>query len=321
VKAELERIEIPGEHEARDRAWSVLEPAFAERLPVERPRHRWRPAVAVAVVAAALAAIITSPGRAVLDGLREVVGVERAQPALFSLPADGRLLVTSDAGVWVVQRDGSKRLLGPYREASWSPFGRYVVATRENELAALEPDGDVRWTLARHGVRSARWAGTETDTRIAYVDSTGLRVVAGDGTGDRLLVPGYRGHLAWRPGSGFVLAYADRPGRVTLYDVAAGRFVVRSAPGRVEVGGHVGALRRRGAASELVSGGKVVFRTPGRLGEVTSSPDGRWLLAGWPAADQWVFVKTDGSGLRAVAHVSEQFRSRAFPRVEGWCCS
>ncbi len=125
------------------------------------------------------------PGRAVLDEIREAVGVERAQPALFSLPAPGRLLVASDAGVWVVQQDGSKRLLGAYREASWSPFGRFVVAARENELAALEPDGSVRWTLARPGVRFPRWAGTETDTRIAYVDRTGIRVVAGDGTDDQ----------------------------------------------------------------------------------------------------------------------------------------
>jgi hypothetical protein len=321
VKRELESIEIPGEHEARERSWSVVETAFHEREPVERRRRTVRPVLVVAVVVALLAAVLSPPGRAVLDEIRETVGIERAQPALFSLPAAGRLLVASDAGVWVVHQDGSKRLLGPYREASWSPFGRFVVAAHENELAALEPGGEVRWTLARPGVRSPRWKGTETDTRIAYVDDTGLRVVAGDGTDDRLLVAGYRGPLAWRPGSGFVLAYTDRAGRVTLYDVAAGRVVARSAPGRVETGTPWGVIRRRGAASELVSGGRVVLRTPGRLSGVASSPDGRWLMVGWPAADQWVFVKTDGSGLRAVANVSEQFRSRSFPRVEGWCCA
>jgi len=321
VKRELESIEIPGEHEARERSWSVVETAFHEREPVERRRRTVRPVLVVAVVVALLAAVLSPPGRAVLDEIRETVGIERAQPALFSLPARGRLLVASDAGVWVVHQDGSKRLLGPYREASWSPFGRFVVVARENELAALEPGGEVRWTLARPGVRSPRWKGTETDTRIAYVDDTGLRVVAGDGTDDRLLVAGYLGPLAWRPGSGFVLAYADRAGRVTLYDVSAGRVVARSAPGRIEAANPLGVVRRRGAASELVSGGRVVLRTPGRLSGVASSPDGRWLMVGWPAADQWVFVKTDGSGLRAVANVSEQFRSRSFPRVEGWCCA
>jgi hypothetical protein len=320
VKHELESIEIPGEHEARERSWSVLEAAFHGREPVERRRRMVRPVLVAAVVVALLAAVLSPPGQAVLDEIRETVGIERAQPALFSLPAPGRLLVASDAGVWVVREDGSKRLLGPYHEASWSPFGRFVVASRENELAALEPDGEVRWTLARPGVRSPRWTGTETDTRIAYVDDTGLRVVAGDGTNDRLLVPGYRGPLAWRHGSGFVLAYTDRPGRVTLYDVAAGRVVERSAPGRVEAS-QLGVIRLRGSSSELVSGGRVVLRTPGRLAGVASSPDGRWLMVGWPAADQWVFARTDGSGLRAVANVSEQFRSRSFPRVEGWCCA
>ena len=65
-----------------------------------------------------------------LDEIREVVGVEESAPALFSLPASGQLLVTADSGAWVVDEDGSKRLLGGYREASWSPFGRFVVASR-----------------------------------------------------------------------------------------------------------------------------------------------------------------------------------------------
>ena len=118
-----------------------------------------RLALAVAVVVAALAAVLSSPGRAVLDEVREAVGVERAQPALFSLPAPGRLLVASDAGVWVVQEDGSKRLLGPYREASWSPFGRFVVAARENELAALEPTATCAGRS--HGAAFASRAGRD----------------------------------------------------------------------------------------------------------------------------------------------------------------
>jgi hypothetical protein len=224
VRRELDRIEIPGEHEARLRTWAVLSEAFAERQPSERRRSLLKPALALAVVLAAVAAVASPSGRAVLDELREVVGVERAQEALFSLPSEGRLLVASDAGIWVVQQDGSKRLLGPYREASWSPFGRFVVAARQNELAALEPDGDVRWTLARPGVRSPRWAGTENNTRIAYVDRTGLRVVAGDGADDRLLVAGFRGPIAWRPGQPFVLAYATAE-RVRVYDATQGRVV------------------------------------------------------------------------------------------------
>jgi hypothetical protein len=222
TRPELERVEIPQEHEARERAWVVLQSAFAQRTPVERRPRYVAVAVAFAVGLTVVGAAVSPPGKAVIDQIREAVGVENAAPALFGLPSPGRLLVHSDRGIWVVQQNGSRRLLGRYREASWSPFGRYVVAARENELAALEPDGTVRWTLARPDVRSPRWTGSRTDTRIAYADHSGIRIVAGDGTGDRLLVPDARGPLAWRPGSRRALAeIAGR--RVRVQDVDSRR--------------------------------------------------------------------------------------------------
>ena len=150
MKRELERIEIPGAREAEERAWGVVERAALERLPVDARRTRLlRPLFVVVAIAVLAGAVASPPGRAVIDHVRRVVGVELAAPALFRLPAAGRLLVASDSGIWVVQADGSRRLLGAYREASWSPFGRFVVAARRNELATLEPDGTVRWSLAR----------------------------------------------------------------------------------------------------------------------------------------------------------------------------
>jgi hypothetical protein len=80
-------------------------------------------------------------------------------------------------------------------------------------------------------------------------------------------------------------------------------------------------IRQRGEISQVVVGGRVVFRGAGRLRDLTWSPDGRWLLVAWPIADQWVFVRADGRGIRAVSNISEQFRSRSFPRVDGWCCA
>ncbi len=376
MRDELEQIAIPGEDGARERAWSVVREAFAEWEPAPRRSH-WPRVAAVAVALTALAAAAFSPpGRAVLDEIREVVGVERAQPALFSLPAPGSLLVSSDAGLWVVHEDGSKRLLGDYREASWSPFGRFVVAARENELVALEPDGDVRWTLARPGVRSPRWSGTETDTRIAYVDRSGLRVVAGDGSGDRLLVPGFRGIAAWKPGERFVLATASEQ-EVRVIDTADGRTLWRRARVGVprDVNWSLDGQRLLVAGSRSVSvydarggrpyelgpdaapirsaalapnGGSLVFaqeaggRTQlwvvprirpdasaarrlfggaGSFDEVAWSPDGSWVVATWSEADQWLFVRSGGAGIRAVSNVAQQFRSRSFPRIEGWCCA
>ena len=124
MKRELERVEIPDEHGARERAWAVLSSAFAKRTPASRRSLHWRPALALAVVLALVAAAFSSPGKGVVDRIRKTVGIEHAAPALFSLPSPGKLLVRTDAGVWVVQRNGSRRFLGGYREASWSPFGR-----------------------------------------------------------------------------------------------------------------------------------------------------------------------------------------------------
>ena len=167
-----------------------------------------------------------------LDDIRDAIGPTRIEPseeALVRLPGGGRLLVDSSAGAWIVRSDGSKRLLGPYDDATWSPHGLYVAATQERELAALTPDGEVRWTLARNGpVSSPRWAGSRVDTRIAYLDGRSLRIVAGDGTGDRLLDRPVTAH-AWSPAAGsHTLAYLKPGGRLQVRDVDTGRTLWRT---------------------------------------------------------------------------------------------
>jgi WD40 repeat protein len=246
-----------------------------------------------------------------------------------------------------------------------------VVGARSNELAALEPTGRVRWTLARAGVRLPRWAGTPADTRIAYFARDGLHVVAGDGTGDHLVsdaaVP--LAPPAWRqqPGGTWTLAFVGSRGRVTVVDPDAGgieyelpplvapRALAWSPSGTLAVASRDGvdvyAGRRRlahrrlsgvsavafapdGRALAVLRGNEVLLygprlRTPwrlfagtGRLSGLAWSPDGRWLLVGWPSANQWLFVRTAGRHrLVAVSNVAEQFRSSVFPRVAGWCCS
>jgi hypothetical protein len=63
------------------------------------------------------------------------------------------------------------------------------------------------------------------------------------------------------------------------------------------------------------------------LHEVSWSPNGSWLLVAWPAADQWVFVRAVGAPrVDAVARIAQQFSAggssaKAFPRLEGWCCT
>jgi hypothetical protein len=213
-----------------------LRQAFAERERVSWPRRHARALALSAAAAALVAATVSPPGRAVLGSLRDAVGregVNRAQPALVSLPAPGRLLVGSAKGPWVVQADGSRRLLGPYRDAAWSPHGIYVAVTRRNQLLAVETQGAVHWALARPDVRHPRWTGTRTDTRIAYLSGSRLHLVAGNGTSDVDLCgePAAADVApAWRPGSHRELAYVTTRGRVYVLDADRCALSWRSVP-------------------------------------------------------------------------------------------
>jgi hypothetical protein len=226
-------IPPPDEIGAQRRAWRVVRTDFGERLPSPWPiRHR-RPVAAVAIAVAVLAAALTPPGRAVIDEVRDVVGTEKvvgipqAKPALFSLPTAGRVLVAAPSGAWVVSADGSRRNLGRYDEATWSPRGLFVGAAKRHQLAALTPKGQVRWTLSRPRVHDARWS--PSGFRIAYLSGSNLRVVAGDGTGDRRLDAARNVAPAWRPGAEHVLAYADRSGTVTVVGTDDGQTLWTSA--------------------------------------------------------------------------------------------
>jgi hypothetical protein len=128
----------------------------------------------------------------------------------------------------VVSPDGSRRRLGAYDGASWSPNGLFVVAWRGGELLALEPGGEVRWSLNRPGrIAAAAW-GPVDGFRIAYVSGGAVRVVNGDGTGDRRLDAARATPLAWRPDDDHVLAYVDRRGWVRVVSVDSGRELWRA---------------------------------------------------------------------------------------------
>jgi hypothetical protein len=211
----------------------VVEGAYAQRQPSPRPAL---PRLAAALAAATLvAALLLSPaGAAVRDWVDDVLtpGVRDAQRALTDLPGGGRLLVASPAGEWVVQPDGSRRLLGRYREATWSPHGLFVAAVSGHTLSALEPDGTVRWVVsAKAPLTDPRWS--PSGFRIAYRAGRALRVVAGNARGDRLIdrrvapVP-----PAWAPGGPHLLAYLDTAGELVVVNADTGqRLDTGAAPG------------------------------------------------------------------------------------------
>ena len=179
VRGALQSVAPPGELDAERRTWAVVRAAYDEREPGAPARHIPWAAVGAALLLAAVVAVAATPaGPAVLDAVRAVLGSDDASPGLRSLPAPGRLLVTSGDGVWVVREDGSKRRLGDYAGAAWSPAGRFVVVTDERHVVAVEPDsGDVRWSLTRRAVRDARWM-PGSGTRVAYRSGSSLRVCA-----------------------------------------------------------------------------------------------------------------------------------------------
>jgi hypothetical protein len=187
----------------------------------------------------------------------------------------------------VVQADGSSRRLGSFEAASWSPRGLFVAVTRGRSLSAVEPDGTVRWTLARaEPVSQPVWA--PSGFRIAYRAGGSLRVVAGDGSGDRLLARAAAAVApAWKPERRrHLLAFAGPRGAIQLRDTDTDRVVWRSRSGASPVdlewvaGGRSLAVLR-GDRLELLDGAGRIRRTERLPGRAVSSSErpGRTDLA------------------------------------------
>jgi DNA-binding beta-propeller fold protein YncE len=244
----LRDAELPDEAAARKRGWRVVRAAYEGRgAAAPRKRPRGRLALASAGAAAVILAIVLTPaGAKVADVFQNVTGIgnEKARPALSSLPAPGRLLVGSAEGPWVVRQDGSKRLLGAYRDATWSPRGLFVAATSSHELVAIDPKtGDVHWTIGGRNLRDAAWS--PSGFRIAYQAAGALRLVTGAGNQDHMLAPRAADVApAWRPLSHIgrlmvekqveppeQLAFAEPSGRIRLLDTRSGDAIWATPPG------------------------------------------------------------------------------------------
>jgi hypothetical protein len=248
----LREAALPDEGAARERGWRVVSAAFAERAPRRAPRVPRPVALAVAAGAAAVTVAVTPPGEAIGDWVRAVVEPapkpRHVQRVLGPLPGGTRLLAVSPAGAWVVQRDGTRRRLGAYDAAAFSPHGLFVAVTRGRVLAAVDLRGRVHWTLTRPAPASVpSWS--PDGFRIAYRSGDELRVVYGDGGRDHVLARRTAAVTpAWRPGvSRHALAFVDARGRVVLRDADTALTLWRA--------------RRRGGVRELAW-----------------SPDGRRLL-------------------------------------------
>ena len=227
----LREAPVPGAADAERRGLALASAAFRERAAAEAAPRRSSPRrLALAIVVAALAAaLLLSLASA---SVRHWVGdaftstAPKPHPGLTATPGGGRLLVRSAAGPWVVHPDGSRRLLGDYQEATWSPNGLFVAATSGRTLTALEPGGTPHWSLTAPGpVNNPRWSPGRY--RIAYRAGGELRVVDADGTHDRGLARGTAPVApAWTPLGAWQLAYVTggvhRPLRLVVTDSESG---------------------------------------------------------------------------------------------------
>jgi tricorn protease-like protein len=178
------------------------------------------------------------------------------------------------------------------------------------------------------------------DYQLAYVSRGGLLILRGADSGGRVWArsagSGVR-KLQWS-GDGHVLLAAARGG-VALYGAGGSRVWAAEAPSgaplldaAISPDGRNVALVFGGSRPEVLVEATSGHRVPRRvlsgvgLRQVLWSPDARWLLVSWPAANQWVFIRVAGRvRIAAVSHIAQQFSrggaSRAFPQLEGWCCT
>jgi hypothetical protein len=236
VARALRGIRAPGEGAALDRAVALAAETASGASAVRPPRSRRVRGAAAATVAVVIAALALSPaGATVGDWIKDAVdgAPVPTRTTLGHIPGGGALVVQSSEGPWVVQADGSRRLLGDYDSATWSPRGLYLAVTRGRTLTAVEPDGDPHWSIDTRGeARDPRWS--PSGQRIAYRTAGDLHVVAGDGTVDRTIGP-VAPHVApaWKPAppgpySQNIVAYADTPVDVRVIDADTGELVAQS---------------------------------------------------------------------------------------------
>jgi len=239
LRKALGQVEAPDEHRAEERGRQVVAEAFATREAGTAPSRRTALRGAAVIAAAGLIAglALTPAGADVREWIaqRVEVGEEDAERGLSSLPAPGSVLVESADGAWILREDGSKRRLGEFDEATWSPSGLFVAVTDGAELRAVGSTGGFRWSVDGGApIKALDWS-TDEGFRVAYVAGGELRVVTGDGVSDVAIAPATDVPPAWQPESDPAtavhrLSFVDPRNRVVGVATDSGHVLWRTQP-------------------------------------------------------------------------------------------
>jgi hypothetical protein len=227
---------------------------------------------------------------------------EVSDPRWFS-PSGYRVAYLSAGTLRVIAGDGTGDHLLAQRAAhvapAWRPGYSFQLAyvAPGNRLVVRDADTEqLIWTrVLDEQPRELLWSGD--GSRLVVVGARSVRTYAGSGGRPTLLrLPGAAAGDAALSPDGKRLALVLGGDRVVIVRVGLARSPVRQL---------------------LALAG---------LRELSWSPNGKWLVAGLPAADQWVFVRALApSRVAAVGRIAQQFSSggaaRSFPQLEGWCCT
>jgi hypothetical protein len=193
--------------------------------------------IAAIVLAVAGAGVLTEPGQAVGEWVERQLDVAKPahpkpapRPARRAeLPAPGRLLVARPHGGLAIVDGGGRVSLGGWTTGSWSPRALHIAAASGATLAAVKPDGEVRWRfVAPARVADPRWSPNAL--YVAYRAGSRMHLIWGNGAHD-IALPREAASVppAWRPRSGSTLAWARSDGTVLVQDAYTGAILWRHA--------------------------------------------------------------------------------------------
>lgn len=182
---------------------------------------------------------------------------------------------------------------------AWRPAHPYQLAylTRHHLVLRDADSEQVIWTRPANGAHKLAWSAD--GTRLLVLSHRSARVLTGTGK--------------------TVASIANSPGPLLDGSLSPNGRTVALVRGGADPGvaiSHLSSPRPR--ASTVLPG-------PG-MQQVVWSPNGRWLLISWPAADQWAFVAVAGQPrIAATSRIAQQFqrgsRPNGFPQLDGWCCT